>query len=100
MSIQTKNWNIEFDKTPDAEGLRVSGIVSVPYDARLEAVPDQASSALRLNIILPVEYNSTAAPLVDKPVSYFEPGPMKYNDVLIFHGEELILKSTDLLMLC
>lgn len=101
MSIQTKNWDIRVDKTPGTEGLRVSGLVSVAdgaFDATLVQVSDQASTELRLDVVLPLWCESVPAPLINKSVSFFVPGPMKYNTVSIYHENELILAITDFLM--
>lgn len=101
MSIQTRNWDIRFDNTPSAEGLRISGLVSVAdgaFDAALTQMQDQAPSELRLGILLPPWCESVPKPLIDKHVSYFVPGPMKYNTVSIYHEDEMILAITDFLM--
>ncbi|GAB7530350.1 hypothetical protein PS3A_27610 [Pseudomonas sp. 3A(2025)] len=101
MSIQTRNWDIRFDNTPGAEGLRISGLVSVvggAFDATLTQVSDQASSELHLEVALPLWCESAPEPLIDKPVSFFVPGPMKYNTVSIYHEGDMILVITDFLM--
>lgn len=101
MLIQTKGWNIAFDNTPGAEGLRVSGLVSVPggaFDASLSQAPDETSDHLQLEIVLPLWCESTPAPLTDKSVSFFAAGPMRYNTVSVRYEGETILAVTDFLM--
>jgi len=100
VSTPSRNWDIRVDHTPGVEGLKISGIVTVPtpaHEATL-VVSSSQGATLTLDIIVQAGNGLAATVLTDKLLDYFEPGPMKYNTVSIRHEGEMVVTVTDFLM--
>ncbi|MCO8171094.1 hypothetical protein NJC40_25320 [Pseudomonas sp. 21LCFQ02] len=96
MSIQTKNWNIQFENvaSTNKSEVKVSAMVTVPsaaYEPVLIQAADRSPTHLQLDLQLtrkPVIGNNIA---VEKPVCFSVFDLISYQSVSVYHRGEVIL---------
>lgn len=96
MTIQSKNWDIRFEKTAgtNKSEVKITGMVTVPsasHEPMLRQAADRSTSHLQLDLQLTGEPGFGDATLVDKPVSFSVFDLITYESVTIYHRGEVIV---------